>query len=493
MRFSSISTVLLGLIGSVSAFGGIAPDSRQFRTLERHGLTVFKHAATDSKLEYVTNSGICETTPGVGQYSGYLSVGKNHSMWFWFFEARHNAEKAPLAIWLNGGPGCSSMIGLFTEHGPCHFVNNDTEPSLNPHSWNEYANMLYIDQPIGTGFSVGTEDVNSTAQAAPYIWKFMQVFLDRFPKYKSREFGLFTQSYGGHYGPEFADYFLKKNDQIKKGDAEGHKVDMVALGINNGWIDPKRQFKSYATYANRNPYKQILNNKLFTRFIDAYNKYCLPVINNCTQLEGQDDECAEADDACNTQMYTNLEIAGRTDFNVYDVRIGRDDVDPPETFLEYLTRAEVMDAIGANTRFAECSDTVYANMATTGDGARSYIGPLADVVKRGINTLLWAGDTDWICNWEGVLWASYALEWPGQKKFVAAPFSNYTINGTAHGRYKTVENLSFLKVWEAGHSVPYYREYLRHHPRIPADKRTEPETALQVFKQVMQKKPIKGT
>ncbi|KAM5375123.1 hypothetical protein ACJA88_007788 [Fusarium oxysporum] len=432
MRFSSISsisTALLGLIGSVSAFGGIAPDSRQFRTLERHGLTVFKHAATNSKLEYVTNSGICETTPGVGQYSGYLSVGKNHSMWFWFFEARHNAEKAPLAIWLNGGPGCSSMIGLFTEHGPCHFVNNDTEPNLNPHSWNEYANMLYIDQPIGTGFSVGTEDVNSTAQAAPYIWKFMQVFMDRFPKYKSREFGLFTQSYGGHYGPEFADYFLKKNDQIEKGDAEGHKIDMVALGINNGWIDPKRQFKSYATYANRNPYKQILGNKLLTRFINAYNKYCLPVINNCTQLEGQDDECAEADDACNTQMYTNLEIAGRTDFNVYDVR------------------------------------------------ARSYVGPLADVVKRGINTLLWAGDTDWICNWEGVLWASYALEWPGQKKFVAAPFSNYTVNGTAHGRYKTVENLSFLKVWEAGHSVPYY----------------QPETALQVFKQVMQKKPIKGT
>ncbi|KAG5755827.1 hypothetical protein H9Q73_014402, partial [Fusarium xylarioides] len=69
MRFSSFSTALVGIIGSVSAVGGIAPDSRQFRTLERHGLTVFKHAASNSKLDYVTNSGICETTPGVGQYS----------------------------------------------------------------------------------------------------------------------------------------------------------------------------------------------------------------------------------------------------------------------------------------------------------------------------------------------------------------------------------------------------------------------------------------
>lgn len=117
-------------------------------------------------------------------------------------------------------------------------------------------------------------------------------------------------------------------------------------------------------------------------------------------------------------------------------------------------------------------------IANTDTGARSYVGPLADVVKRGVNTLIWAGDTgkstvtvviktytnsaisDWICNWEGVLWASYALEWPGQKEFVAAPFNNYTVDGKAQGRYKTVDNLSFLKVWEAGHSVPYYRECL---------------------------------
>lgn len=96
--------------------------------------------------------------------------------------------------------------------------------------------------------------------------------------------------------------------------------------------------------------------------------------------------------------------------------------------------------------------------ANVDTGSRSYVGPLADVVKRGINTLIWAGDTDWICNWEGVLWASYALEWPGQKEYVAANFSNYEVDGKPRGRYKTVDNLSFLKVWGAGHSVPYYRK-----------------------------------
>lgn len=289
-------------------------------------------------------------------------------MWFWFFEARNEPSEAPLVLWLNGGPGCSSMIGLFQEHGPCRFVDNQTEPSLNPHSWNEHANMLYVDQPIGTGFSVGDGDVNSTVAAAPYVWKLMQAFLDRFPKYRSREFGLFSQSYGGHYGPEFASYFLEQNDAIDAGTVEGHKLDMVALGINNGWIDPKTQYRSYATYAHRNRYKQILSDELVGRFLDAYDDYCVPAYENCTDAEGQDDGCARAEHVCDEQMYVNLDIASRVDFNVYDVRIGRDDVDPPETFVDYITRADVMEAIGARTRFAECSKQVYANMGTTGDG-----------------------------------------------------------------------------------------------------------------------------
>ncbi len=77
---------------------------------------------------------------------------------------------------------------------------------LNPNSWNNFANMLYVDQPIGTGFSFGTDDANSTVTAAPFVWKLMQAFYAQFPAYENRNFGLFTESYGGHYGPEFAFY-----------------------------------------------------------------------------------------------------------------------------------------------------------------------------------------------------------------------------------------------------------------------------------------------
>ena len=64
--------------------------------------------------------------------------------------------------------------------------------------------MLYVDQPIGVGFSYGTDDVDSTVTAATYVWTLIQAFFAQFPQYESRDFGLFTESYGGHYGPGMA-------------------------------------------------------------------------------------------------------------------------------------------------------------------------------------------------------------------------------------------------------------------------------------------------
>lgn len=58
-------------------------------------------------------AGVCETTPGVGSYSGYVDLSPTSHTFFWFFEARKNPETAPLTLWLNGGPGSDSLIGLF--------------------------------------------------------------------------------------------------------------------------------------------------------------------------------------------------------------------------------------------------------------------------------------------------------------------------------------------------------------------------------------------
>lgn len=157
MIFQPHIFTVLCLFGLALGMPAAAKDKRYMLEEAGTNYTVFEHATTGTKLQFVTNSGICETTPGVNQYSGYLTVGTNMNMWFWFFESRSSPSTAPVAMWLNGGPGCSSMIGessqlfsnpylspltqragLFQENGPCQFYNSASTPSINPYSWNTH-------------------------------------------------------------------------------------------------------------------------------------------------------------------------------------------------------------------------------------------------------------------------------------------------------------------------------------------------------------------
>ncbi|KAL1849935.1 hypothetical protein Daus18300_013069 [Diaporthe australafricana] len=459
---------------SVASRSASSGTGKMFKR-ETNGITynVYEHEATNTTLEIVENSGICETTPGVNTYSGYLSVGTNMSMWFWFFEARSNASTAPLALWLNGGPGCSSMIGLFQEHGPCHFVNGSDEPSLNSYSWNTYANMLYVDQPIGTGFSFGDDEATSTVTAAPFVWKFMQAFFEAFPTYESREFGLWTESYGGHYGPEFAEYFQTQNEAISDGSVTGETISLVALGINNGWIDPVIQEQAYVDFAYNNTWRQLINDTQYSQLQDAYETQCLPLLQQCPGETGTDTACLNADNACYEYVEGVVEN-GAVDFDVYDIREPSNDPFPPETYVDYLQRPDIMKAIGAQVTYAECPDDPYYKIANTGDDARSFLDTLSTVVQSGISTLIWAGDADWICNYLGNERAVNKVEYSGAAEFQVAPLQEYVLNGTSYGQFKAINNLNYWRVYAAGHEVPYY----------------QPEASLEAFKQIMQGLPL---
>jgi len=93
--------------------------------------------------------------PEKSQY-GFIPVGTkpDSKMFYWFFESRSNPDTDPLLIWLNGGPGCSSLIGLFFEQGPFEIKNQgDTKATLRSVAWNQKANVIFLEQPLGVGFS----------------------------------------------------------------------------------------------------------------------------------------------------------------------------------------------------------------------------------------------------------------------------------------------------------------------------------------------------
>jgi carboxypeptidase D len=86
---------------------------------------------------------------------------------------------------------------------------------------------------------------------------------------------------------------------------------------------------------------------------------------------------------------------------------------------------------------------------------------MSKVVQTGIQVLMWAGDADYICNWFGNIGVANAVTYAGTAEFAAKALAPYTVNGTEMGQFKTVDNLSFLRVYEAGHEVPYYRKLRR--------------------------------
>ncbi|KAK1977907.1 serine carboxypeptidase [Colletotrichum cereale] len=468
---SCLSSAALCLTGV--AVGLVMPKSyavdRSYSLLSEAGtnFSVFEHAATNSRTRFVANSGICETTKGVKQYSGYFDVGNDENMFFWFFEARNNASTAPLALWLNGGPGCSSMLGLFQENGPCTFNKGDSaEPTLNPHSWNKFANMLYVDQPIGAGFSYNSRNASnttSTVKAAPQVWALMQSFYSQFPEYKNRDFGLFTESYGGHYGPEFASYFQDQNKAIDGGSVKGEKIKLVALGINNA-----TQYRDYLDYALNNRYNKLIDQRKHDELLKAYKKDCEPNLHKCTEIEGHDEACVAVETACYNAVEAPIEAAKT--FDVYDVRSVNGSF-PSDRYSRYLERPEVLKAIGAASPYQECPQAPFDKFTSTGDGQRPFLKKLQDVTKTDVQVLIWAGDSDWICNYVGVY---NVVKKIGGEEFANATMKDFNLNGKKRGEYKTVKNLSWLRVYDAGHEIPAY----------------QPEVAFEVFRQTMSKKPI---
>ncbi|CAG8577547.1 5065_t:CDS:2, partial [Scutellospora calospora] len=188
---------------------------------------IHKNKMPNTKSNF-SSSNLCD--PNVKQYSGYIQPSDGVNMFFWFFESRNNPSNSPLTLYLNGGPGCSSMIGLFQEVGPCRSKPNGTDTYLNPYSWNNVSNILFVDQPTGAGFSYGGDYVTSTTQAASYLYEFLESWFSNFPQYASLDFHLFGESYAGHYIPALAKLIINNK-----------AIHLKSIGIGDGLIDPVNQ------------------------------------------------------------------------------------------------------------------------------------------------------------------------------------------------------------------------------------------------------------
>ncbi|KAI9302187.1 peptidase S10, serine carboxypeptidase, partial [Cunninghamella echinulata] len=131
------------------------------------------------------------------QYSGYIdNLEHDDHFFFWFFESRSSPKDDPLVLWLNGGPGCSSLMGELMELGPCRVNEHGNDTVSNPYSWNAAANVIFLEQPVNVGYSYGKTKVKSSTESARDVYAFLQIFLSEFKEYAKSPFHISGESYG---------------------------------------------------------------------------------------------------------------------------------------------------------------------------------------------------------------------------------------------------------------------------------------------------------
>ncbi|KAL4613652.1 lysosomal protective protein-like isoform X1 [Arapaima gigas] len=165
--------------------------------------------------------------PAYRQWSGYLEAGPGRYLHYWFVTSQKEPLKDPLVLWLNGGPGCSSLDGFLSENGPFHVKDDGTTLYENEFSWNKVANVLYLESPAGVGFSYSDDQQYKTDddQVADNNYLALRSFFSKFPNFTHNDFYIFGESYGGIYAPTLS---------LRVATGDPAKVNLKGFAVGNG-------------------------------------------------------------------------------------------------------------------------------------------------------------------------------------------------------------------------------------------------------------------
>ena len=234
---------------------------------------------------------------------------------YWYFESRNAPATDPLVLWLTGGPGCSSEVALFGENGPCKVSSDGMNTTTNSYSWNANANLLYVDQPTGTGFSYGTGYDHDEKAVGADMYSFMQAFLDAHPGLRANPFHVFGESYAGHYVPNVAHAIWAGNQA-----GSAPHINLHGMSVGNGLTDPEVQYAYYPAMAvSTNMHKPAVDNATFAR-MQAAVPGCIKAITACNGGTGPISKlaCLGAYAECNSALMSPYETTG---MNPYDMRV----------------------------------------------------------------------------------------------------------------------------------------------------------------------------
>ncbi|KAK8561445.1 hypothetical protein V6N13_149374 [Hibiscus sabdariffa] len=408
------------------------------------------------------------------QYAGYVTVNESHgrALFYWFFEATSNPEKKPVLLWLNGGPGCSSVgYGLAEELGPFFPQKDEQTLKLNPHRWNKAANLLFVESPVGVGFSYTntSSDIKQLGDkiTAEDSYIFLVNWFKRFPQLKSHDFYIAGESYAGHYVPQLAELIFDNNKHASKSDYINFKGFMIGNALMDDETDQKgmvdyawdhavisdqvyNNIKLKCNFSSPNPDADSDCDKALNvyfdvyKIIDMYSLYSPTCVSNSSTTS-------------NRRQRPMIQGVAPRLFSKYDgwhmTPAGYDPCLSDYTEV-YFNKPDVQKALHANVThisypWTHCSDMIL----NWGDAPTSMLPTIKKLIDGGIRVWVFSGDNDGRIP---VTATRLTLNKLGLKTIEEwTPW--YTNHKQVGGWTIEYEGLMFVTVRGAGHQVPTYK------------------------------------
>ncbi|KAK2660389.1 hypothetical protein Ddye_006922 [Dipteronia dyeriana] len=375
------------------------------------------------------------------QYGGYVTVDPKagKSLFYYFVESPQDSATKPLVLWLNGGPGCSSLgYGAMIELGPFR-VNSDGKTLFrNEYAWNNVANVIFLESPAGVGFSYSNNTADYTnsgdKRTAEDSYTFLVNWLERFPQYKTRDFFITGESYAGHYVPQLAYTILSKNKNTNQ-----TVINLKGIAIGNAWIDDENGIKGMYDYF----WTRALNSDETNAGI---NKHCNFANDNlsstCAQYMVQGARELGIIDIYNIYAPLCKSSALKSSSSAGSVK----DYDPcSEIYVNsYLNLAEVQTAFHAkSTNWSSCSRLGWTDSPTT------ILPTIQQLIASGIRVWIYSGDMD---GRVPVTSSRYSIN--RLNLSVETAWHPWYSSGEVGGYVVGYKGMTFSTVRGAGHMVP---------------------------------------
>ncbi|CAI5474759.1 unnamed protein product [Closterium sp. Yama58-4] len=384
--------------------------------------------------------------------SGYLPISTStpeSRMFFAYYEATEPSRslaETPLLLWLNGGPGCSSMIGNFYEIGPWKVaITDDDIDSLrlekNPWAWNRKYGLLFIDNPIGTGFSIA-ESIEDIPQDQPTVAKHLfyalSTFFDMHPSLRGRPFFVTGESYAGKYVPELGCLVMQQQQR-----GQGLPVKFAGIVVGNGFTDPRIQVQVHEHVA-----------RAFSMLTGQQADYVKEEANRVVHLVDREEweEAYYARTALcewiehKTGIPTLLDIRRHAKYHATQGGV--------EYLTLFLNQSQVKEALHAEASviWASCRPPIRLHLAQ--DTMKSSKPAVERILAAGIPVLLFQGLFDAKDGPASSEAWMRTLSWNDADSFWEAERMVWLVCGRREGYWRQWKNLTHVVVTGAGHQVP---------------------------------------